>query len=724
MASGLLGVGLSGLLAAQRALSVTSHNISNVNTDGYSRQRVDLNTRLPDLFGNSYIGNGVDVGAVNRLYDNFLVEQVRTGTSSYESLNTFASYVGRIDNLLANPEAGIDAVVQSFFSAMNEVSSDPASQPARQLLLSQAETLVDRFQYVNERFTELRQQSNIALTNSVGQINALASGIADLNQRIVSALGAAGGGQPNDLLDKRDAAVIQLSKLVSVTSISQNDGSMNIFIGSGQTLVAGSTVQQLSILRNHYDPTRNEIGYSVGSNTVEITNQLSGGSVGGLLNFRSQVLDPAQNALGRVATGLAETMNTQHQLGVDLNGALGGKLFNTAAPLVSADSRNTGGGTVSAALVNVDDLTTSDYRLSYNGADSYTLTRINDGQAFAINTGGNSPYLTATVDGIALTITSGAAAGDSFLVRPTYAAVGNLQVAISDPAKIAAAAPIRTQVSLGNVGNATISAGAVNSPDNRLVVQFTAPGSYDVVDETTGAILGQGLSYNSGGNIAFNGLSFQITDGGSGPAAGDRFYIDQKVTGADGANTGAATIGQVTASPPDPRLRDSVSIVFTSPTSYNIVGATTGSPTTNVPYTSGDTISYNGWNLAISGTPAAGDTFTVSANNNGVGDNRNALLLSGLQQKSTLAGGTASYQDAYGQIVADIGTKAQQAHIASGARETLLKQSIDARDSVSGVNLDEEAANLMKMQQAYQAAARVISMADSLFQTLLDAVRR
>lgn len=724
MASGLLGVGLSGLLAAQRALSVTSHNISNVNTEGYSRQRVDLNTRLPQLYGNSYIGNGVDVGSVNRLYDNFLIEQVRTGTSSYESLNSFSSYVGRIDSLLANPDAGVGGAVQSFFSAMNEVSSDPSSQPARQLLLSQANTLVDRFQYVNERFSELRRQSNTALQDSVGQINSLASGIADLNQRIVSAIGTAGGGQPNDLLDKRDLALTQLSKLVSVTAIPQSDGALNVFVGSGQALVVGATPQQLSILANHYDPTRSEVGYTVGSNTVEITNQLSGGSVGGLINFRSQVLDAAQNALGRVATGLADTMNTQHQLGVDLNGAMGGKLFNTAAPVVSADSRNTGTGTVSAARINVDDFTTSDYRLLYNGANSYTLTRVNDGQAFAINTGGGSPYTAATIDGVALTLSSGAAAGDSFLIRPTYAAVSNLQVAISDPAKIAAATPIRTQAALGNVGNAAISAGAVNSPDDRLVVQFTAPGSYDVLDETTGATLAQGLTYASGGNIAFNGLTFQITNGGSGPAAGDKFYIDQKVTSADSANSGAATIGQAVVSATDPDLRDGVSIVFTSATTFDVVGATTGSPTTNVPYTSGDTLSYNGWNLRISGTPVAGDTFSVAANTNGVGDNRNALLLSGLQQKQTLAGGTATYQDAYGQMVADVGAKTQQANIARDAREALLKQSVDARDSVSGVNLDEEAANLMKMQQAYQASARLVSAADEMFQTLLDAIRR
>src|SRR3569623_2270609 len=635
MASGLLGVGLSGLLAAQRSLTVTGNNISNANTDGYSRQRVDLSTRPPQLYGSSYVGNGVDVSSVSRAYDNFLVEGVRTGTSSYESLNTFASYAARIDNLLANPDAGVGTAIQSFFTAANQVSSDPSSQPARQVLLSQANNVADTFKYVGDRFAELGQQSNTALKDSVGQINALASGIAELNQNIISAIGAASGGLPNDLLDKRDAALTQLSKLVSVTAVPQSDGSMNVFIGSGQALVVGTKPQQLSVIRNNYDPSRSEIGYAVGSTTVEITNQLSGGTIGGLINFRSQILDPAQNALGRVVTGLADAVNTQHQLGVDLSGALGGKLFNTGAMPVAQGASNTGNGSVSATLVSAD----------------------------------------------AITISSGAAVGDGFLVRPTYAAAGTLQVAISDPAKIAAAAPIRASTALSNVGGAKISAGVVNSPDDRLMVQSTSPGVYDVVDQTTGATLGQGLSDSSGVNIAFNGLTFKITIGAGTPASGDKFYIDKKVTSADSANTGAAAIGQVTASPPDPHLRDGVSIVFTSPTTYIVVGATTGSPLTNVPYSSGSVISYYGWNVAISGTPATGDTFTVGNNANGVGDNRNALQLSGLQQKLTLAGGTATFQDAYGQIVADIGSKTQQSNIARDARNALLKQSVEARDS-------------------------------------------
>src|SRR3569623_2058395 len=713
MASGLLGVGLSGLLAAHRSLTVTGNNIINANTDGNSRQRVDLSTRPPQLYGSSYVGNGVDVSSVSRVYDNFLVDGVRTGTSSYESLNTFANYAARIDNLLANPDAGVGTAIQSFFTAANQVSSAPSSQPARQVLLSQANNLADTFKYVGDRFAELGQQSNTSLKDSVGQINALASGIAELNQNIITAIGAASGGLPNDLLDKRDAALTQLFKLVSMT----------VFIGSGQALVVGTKTQQLSVIRNNYDPSRSEIGYTVGSTTVEITNQLSGGTIGGLINFRSQIFDFAQNALGRVVTGLADAVNTQHQLGVDLSGALGGKLFTTGAMAVAQSASNTGSGSVSAALVSADALTTSDYQLQYNGANSYTLTRANDGKAFAINTGGSSPYTSTTIDGIALTISSGAAVGGSFLVRPTYAAAGSLQVAISDPAKIAAAAPIRASTALSNVGGAKISAGAVNSPDDRLMVQFTAPGVYNVVDQPTGATLGQGLSYSSGGNIAFNGLTFKITNGAGTPASGDKFYIDKKVTSADSANTGAAAIGQVTASPPAPHLRDAVSIVFTSPTTYNVVGATTGSPLTNVPYTSGSTISYNGWNVAISGTPVTGDTFTVGNNANGVGDNRNALQLSGLQQKLTLAGGTATFQDAYGQIVADVGSKTQQSNIARDARNALLKQSVEARDSVSGVNLDEEAANLIKMQQAYQAAAHVITMANTLFLSILDAVQ-
>ncbi len=722
---GLLGVGLSGLQATQRAISTASHNISNANTEGYSRQRVHNDARAPTLYGNNYIGNGVDVRSVERMYDSFLVGQVRDNTSAYNSIDSYHALVSRIDNLLADSEVGLGRGLENFFGALQELANDPASHPARQVVLSEANMLVQRFQSLEDSFASLHSQANSEIEANVSEINTLASGIADLNQRIVSAMGAAGrGGLPNDLLDQRDVAVAQLAKLATVSTTEQDNGAINVFIGSGQSLVVGAQSQNITITRNHFDPTRYELGVTAGSTTMEISALISGGKLGGLLNFRDQVLDPAANALGRVALGLATTFNTQHHLGMDLSGALGGDFFAVGSPEALANNTNAGTGAISAALVNVDDLQVSDYRLAYDGGNSYTLTRLSDAQTTTINTGGTSPYTTATIDGFSLTIASGAVAGDSFMVRPTRTAVNDLSVRLVDPAAIAAAAPVRTASTLNNLGNATISAGSINHPDNRVRIEFNAPGSYDVIDEATGATLAQNMAYSSGSNISYNGWVAQIADGAGAPAAGDRFYVDQGMTTAATANTGGGAIGSLTLNPPDANVADPVTITFTAANMFTVTGATSGTPTVNVPYTSGEAISYNGWSISISGAPAPGDTFTIGSNANGVGDNRNALQLTGLQTQATLGGGTASYQDAYGRLVADVGSKTHEAEITRTARQSLLNQSIEAREAVSGVNLDEEAAELMRLQQVYQAVAQIISVTDTLFTTLLDAVRR
>lgn len=719
----ILGIGLSGLSAAQRALSTTGNNISNANTDGYSRQTVELRTNSPQLFGSSYLGNGVSVANIKRVYDEFLVDQVRTNTASLGSVDVFQQFASSIDNLLANSSTGLSSGIEGFFNAVQQVANNPSSQAVRQSLVSQSGSLVDNFQYINDAIDQQYQQINTTIKNSISQVNALAQNIAELNGKIVLATGAASGGAPNDLLDQRDAAMNKLAQLVSVTTIKQDNGAVNVFIGSGQSLVVGLQTQSLSTIPNKYDPTRLEIGYPAGGGVnVEISGQLSGGSIGGLLNFRNQVLDPTKNALGRVAIGMASAMNTQHHLGMDLTGALGGDLFTVAAPGVIASSVNSGTGNVSGTLINANDLTTSDYKLLYNGGNSYSLTRLSDGQSFAIDTGGSSPYTTSEIDGISLTINSGAAVGDNFLIQPTRQGADELSAVISDPSKIAAAVPVTVTAPLSNVGTAAASAVSVNDPNDRVAIQFTNATTFDVVDQTTGVTLAQDVTYTSGSNISFNGWTAQISDGGSSPASGDLFYVDQGVTSSDTGNTGGAAIGQSTMNPPDPGLTGTVTLTFTSPTTFNVTGATTGSPIVGVSYTSGGVISYNGWNLAITGTPATGDSFTIGPNTNGVGDNGNMLQIAALQTKLTMAGGTASFQDAYGQIVADIGIKTQEAGTSHDALSALLQQSTDARDAVSGVNLDEEAANLLKFQQAYQAAAKVIATSETLFQSLLSAI--
>ena len=719
----ILGIGYSGLAAAQRALSTTGHNISNANTDGYSRQTVNLSTNPAELFGNSYLGNGVNVASVQRVYDDFLVNQVRVNSSSFGSVDTFQQLASSVDNLLGNSNTSLNTGIDKYFSAVHQVASTPTSQAARQALLSQSDSLVQNFQYVNTTVNQGYTQVNSAISNSVSQINSIARNIADLNNQIVLATGIAGGGSPNDLLDQRDAQLNKLAGLVAVTTVKESNGAVDVFVGNGQSLVVGTKSQSLSIVPNLYDPTRNEIGYpSSGGTNVDISGQISGGSLGGLLNYRAQVLDTTKNTLGRLAIGMASTINTQHHLGMDLNGDLGGDMFSVAAPVVSSSSSNSGTGTVTASLTNANDLTSSDYKLVYNGANTYSLTRLNDGQNFTINTGGTTPFTSTSIDGISLTINSGASVGDSFLIRPTRAGVDDLSTLISDPSKIAAAVPVAVTAPLSNVGSATAGPISVNSPNDRVAIQFTSPTTYDVLDKTSGATLAQGVSYTSGSNISFNGWTTQISDGGTAPASGDIFYVDHGVTSPDSGNTGSAGIAQAVLNPPDPGLTGAVTLTFTSPTAFTVSGATSGSPTVNVPYTSGGLISYNGWNFSISGTPAAGDSFSIGANTNGIGDNGNMLQIAALQSDKNLSGGTATFQDLYGQIVADVGIKTEEATSSRDALNTLVMQSKDARDSVSGVNLDEEAANMLKFQQAYQAAAKVIATAGTMFQSILSAL--
>lgn len=630
----LLNIGVSGLLAFQRNLATTSHNISNVNTPGYSRQRVELSASPPQFIGGGYVGNGVQVSSVQRVYDSFLTSQIRTSTSTNSQLQSLYSYASQVDNLFADSQSGLSPALQDFFGAVQGVADDSASIPARQVLLSNAAGLADRFQYLNQRLGDLRNGVNTQLQTATTEINSLAQGIAKINKDIVDASGSGGGLTPNDLLDQRDTLIAQLAERVAVTTIPQDDGAVNVFIGNGQSLVVGTASNTLVTAPNAYDPARLEVAFKTGTTTAIISDSLTGGTLGGALQFRNQVLDSAQNSLGQLATGLVNTFNAQHLEGQDLNGALGAAFFKAGAVQVLARSSNGGSGVVSATIANANALTSSDYRLQ-NNAGTYTVTRLSDN---TVTTLAGFPGAPATVDGVTISLSSGVInSGDSFLIQPTRNGARDISVAISDPRKIAAAAPISTSKSLSNLGSASVSPGEVlNSADAALLNTVT---------------------------ITFNN---------------------------------PPTTFAVTGVAPDP------------------------SP---VAYTSGANIAYNGWQIQVTGTPQAGDTFTIQQNTNGASDNRNALLLGGLQKQLTLAGSSASYQDLYGQVVAQVGSTTHQADISRQAQDNLLKQVTAARDAVSGVNLDEEAADLVRFQQAYQAAAQVISGSNALFDALLSAVR-
>lgn len=623
-------IGVSALATAQAGLLTTEHNISNVNTSGFHRQQIVQSTNIPQYSGIGFLGQGVHVDTVKRIYDQMLDGQVMQAQTQSSHLESYYAQVKQLDNMLADPSAGVSPALQGFFNGVHDVATNPASIPSRQAMLSGAQTMVARFQAINQRFTEIRDGVNSEVRSSVGVVNSYAKQIANINQQIGVAQGAAGDQQPaNDLLDQRDQLIGELNQIIKVSTVKQTDGSLNVFIGNGQSLVLGAQSFTLGAAPSLEDPERVDVGMSFGGSTFLLPKgSLQGGTLGGLLAFRDETLDPAQNALGRVAIGLAQTFNDQHQLGMDLNGALGGDFFTIASPKSIPNTNNTGTATLtpSPSFSNVGLLTTSDYKLVATDAlGGFTMTRLSDGAT-----------VMPASEGLTISMTAGAVVGDSFLIKPTINGARDISVKLTDTSAIAAAAPIKTNSTLSNTGSGTISAGSVNTPP-----------------------------------------------------------------------------------PPNANLLQPVTITFTSPTTFDVAGAGTGNPT-GVAYTSGANITYNGWTAQLTGAPATGDTFTVGTNAGGVADNRNALLLAGLQTQNILAGGTTSYQGAYSQLVSLVGNKTREIEVTAKAQASLVLQTQQAQQSVSGVNLDEEAANLLRYQQAYQAAGKMIQIATTLFDTLLS----
>lgn len=638
MASNILSIGQSALAAAQAGISTTGNNIANAATPGYSRQVVVQSAVLPQNLGYGFLGQGTQIDTVKRIYNDFQASQVRATQSTNSSQSTYATQMQQVDNMLADPSAGLSPALQDFFKGVQNLAANPASAPSRQAALSSGQSLATRFQGLNDQLTQMNQGVNSQIASSVGVINTYAQKIAQLNDAITLAQGAANGQPANDLLDQRDQLMMDLSKEINATVVKQDDGKYNVFIGNGQPLVIGNQTFALKTTVSPTDPGRTEVAYATNGNTVIMgENSLTGGNLGGLLAFRSQSLDPAQNALGRVAIGLASTFNAQHRLGQDINGNMGGDFFIVASPRVTASTANAGTGALTATISNASALTASDYRLNFDGTN-YKLTRVTDG---AVTTFSTFPQ---TIDGVSLNLAGSPAAGDSFLIRPTVDGAKAINVAISNTSLIAAAAPIRTAAVSTNTGTGSISAGAVDAayPSTPLATTVT-------------------LSFTSSTNLNAS-AAVTVTSGGT---------------------------------------------------------STTYAAGASVPYTAGATVSFGGISFTLSGAPASGDSFTIDPNTGGVGDNRNALLLGALQISNTLAGGTTTYQGGYSQLVSSVGNKTNELNVSSAASRNLLTSMVQAQQSVSGVNLDEEATNLLRYQQAYQAAGKVMQIASKMFDVLL-----
>lgn len=545
--SDLLSTGISALLSYRKALDTTGHNIANVNTPGYTRQRVDLVSRLGGPTGDGYVGSGVEAATVRRIADAFVGARAVSDTSAYRRAEQFEAVAAQLDSWMSDAATGPGQPLNQFFDSLNALAADPTSAAARQTVLSDARGLTSRFRSLQGQLDSVQVELNSRLRQSVQDINAAAQSIATLNQRIAQAAAAAGGQPPNDLLDQRDALLQDLAGQIGVNTTTADDGSINVFTGSGQALVLGAQSQALGVADDAYGSGRLEVTSSGGV----VTGQLGGGALGGLLDAQREVLDPALAQLGRLAVGLTQAFNAQHQQGVDALGQDGGLFFNSITGRALAADGNSGNAQIGVGFSDVGALTGGDYLLRFDGAN-WQLSDATTGASISMS-GSGAPGDPLVAQGLSLTVNGVPAGQDRYLIRPTALAAGQMQMAISDPANLAAA------------------------------------------------------------------------------AAG---------SGADSS------------------------------------------------------------------------------------DNGNARALLGLESQGLLDSGRNSLQAAQEKLVAGIGNQARQAGIARGAQQSLLAQSVASRDAASGVNLDEEASDLVRFQQAYQAAAQVIAVADTVFQSLLAAVRR
>jgi flagellar hook-associated protein 1 FlgK len=626
--SDIFGISVTALQAFQAAINTTGNNIANASTPGYDRETVNLAANPPQSNGTVSVGGGVSVTGISRAYSQAATNQLNQSQSALGQLNALQNYSTQLDNLLGTTSGGLSTALQSFYSAFSDVANAPTSTASRQALLSKAQSLAGSFQNTSSELDNLNQDVNTRITADVTQINSLAQAISTVNKQIQVGTAQDGGQPPNELLDQRDQLLSQLSQVVGVSTTTQADGTINVFIGNGQPLVLQGQVTQLTTVQNQYNASQLEISTAAANGNV-ISGSITSGDLGGLLSARNTVINPALNQLGQVATAISQTVNSQQAQGLDLSGQFGAPIFSVSAPTATASKLNTDATSATVSISNLGGLTSDNYVLSYAGA-AYTLTDQTTGTDVTLSGNGTAGN-PLTAAGLSIVLSGTPANGDTFLVQPTAAAASSFKVVMTDPSQIAAAGAVQASASNANTGNATIS----------------------------------------------------------------------NPTTLDAAN---------------PNLLTAATIQFTSPTTYTINGGPAQA------YTSGGNIDFDGWETEISGTPATGDTFTVGSNVGGTGDNSNALLAANQQSVGVLSNGTTSITDAVSSLITGLGAQAQEINTAQSAQSAVNSQAQASVQSVSGVNLDEEAASLLQWQQAYQAAAQALAVGSSLFTTLIDSV--
>ena len=644
--SGILSVGTRALQANQVALQTAGNNIANVNTPGYSRQTVVMQTVEGQFTGGGYIGKGVDVQTIERNFSTFLTRQSALASTTASADSTRADKLKQLEGLFAGGPTGLGAAISDMLNAFSDVASAPADLTARTVVLTRVDETAKRMRSASQSLDELQSGVAQELSQKVNAINNLAQNIAIANDQIARAQGS---GQPaNDLLDRRDQLIRDLNQYVQTSSIAADDGTVGIFLGGSQALVLGTTVSKVSLVGDEFgDPLKSKLAINRSGLIIPLDEStLGGGEVPGLLRFQNTELAQGRNLLGRLTLAISTSMNDQHKLGLDLDGKPGGNLFsptvfgakNILEPAPPA-TVNAGTAALGLSVSNTSQFSASDYEVQFSSASAGNVTRLSDGKITAFDFASTNPVI---IDGLAIQKTvAPAVAGDRFLLKPFSTAASNISAEFSTPRALAVASPVAGKMGADNTGSLQLASlqARSNPPVNVPVsLTFTGPNSYTRSDQ--GATV---FTYNSGQAIE----------------------------------------GTVPASTPPSQ-----------------------------------------WSLTLQGSPNAGDTFTVQtqpvANRNLNASNASAMM--GLRDVAMFDG--AALTDGYAGLIAQIGIRTQSANFATQVSSAIAANLERDRAGVSGVNLDEEAAKLLQFQQAYQASAKVIQIAQNIFDTLIQSMGR
>ncbi|WP_341958987.1 flagellar hook-associated protein FlgK [Pseudomonas sp. RC10] len=689
----LISIGLSGLNASSAAMTTIGNNTANVDTLGYSRQQVMTTASAQQNIGVGFIGTGTTLSDVRRIYNSYLDTQLQTSTSLDSDAQAYLGQASKLDSLLSSSSTGISSVLSTFFNNLQALSNKPTDSAARTNFLTSASALSAQFNSISSQMKDQNANINTQMSAVAGQVNSLAASIADMNKQITQT--QALGGQPNTLLDARNEAVRQLNGLVGAKVVETN-GNYDVYIGTGQPLVTGTQANTLSAVPSDTDPTAFALKLNYQNSNVDVSSVVSGGTLGGLLRYRSDVLQPAASELGRMAVVVTDQVNQQLNQGVDANGQFGANLFKdindpslTIQRSIGNKNNDQNSGILAVNITNTGVLSTGNYSVTFGpgaagtAASTYTVRAADGSSLGPYNIADPAPATLTDKLGFSLSFNNSSngtvppgtfKVGDSFQVSPTRTGAEGIKTVMTDPKSIAAAAPLTGTAGASNTGTGSFTQPTLSTPvtaDVRSAINATMP-----------------IRLKMGAVAADGSQSYQVFD-----AKGN------EIIATDGSG---------------------------NPVTRTITAGATNSIQLKLTDTAGTGQSYE-IDMSISGHPVAGDTYSIALTGAGSSDNRNAESTLGLQTKQTIGnsadnGTGTSISGANSNMITAVGSKASQAKDDATATTAVLTQAKSARDSVSGVSLDEEAANLVKYQQYYTASSQIIKAAQAIFSTLINSL--